>query len=79
MKDNKDQLNIKLKDNQRFIATLLILASYLYIGAFINTYIKLSPDGSGLTILAFAITILAGILTFQSHRMKIKIEKNERV
>ncbi|MFB4166554.1 YrhC family protein [Virgibacillus sp. JSM 102003] len=79
MKLNIEQLELKLKDYRRFTATLLILASYLYMGAIINTYIRQSPDGSSLTLLSFATTVVAGWLIYQSHRMKIKIQENERV
>lgn len=76
---NIEQLELKLKDYRRFIVTVLILASYLYMGAIINTYIRYSPDGRSLTILAFAATVAAGWLIYQSHRVKIKIQENERV
>ncbi|SDQ47702.1 YrhC-like protein [Virgibacillus subterraneus] len=79
MKLNIEQLELKLKDYRRFTATLLILASYLYMGAIINTYIRQSPDGSSLTLLAFATTFVAGWLIYHSHRLKIKIQENERV
>nr|WP_255637602.1 YrhC family protein [Virgibacillus salarius] len=62
----------KLKDFQRFIGTLLILSSYLYLGAIINTFMRPSTDGKILMLLAF-VTVLSGILLATKQR-KIKIE-----
>ncbi|GAA0432198.1 MAG: YrhC family protein [Bacillota bacterium] len=66
------ELESKLKDFQRFIGTLLILSSYLYLGAIINTFMRPSTDGKILMLLAF-VTVLSGILLATKQR-KIKIE-----
>ncbi|QKY69530.1 YrhC family protein [Lentibacillus sp. CBA3610] len=75
MQHHENELKLKLKDYHRFSVTLLILASYLYMGAIINTYIHYSPDGSGLTILSFAAVTIAGWFSLQTHRLKIKLQK----
>ncbi|RYG74770.1 hypothetical protein EU245_00895 [Lentibacillus lipolyticus] len=78
LKPHKEKLETKLKDFRRFTATLLILASYLYMGTVINTYIHYSPDGIGLAVLAFAVTVAAGLFIIYSHQLKQKIQDNER-
>ncbi|TFJ94039.1 YrhC family protein [Lentibacillus salicampi] len=75
MKRQGQKLELKLKDYRRFTATLIILSSYLYMGAIINTYIHYSPDGRGLTVLSFAVALVAGWLGFRTHRLKIKLQQ----
>ncbi|MFD1362977.1 YrhC family protein [Lentibacillus salinarum] len=75
MKHQGHELEAKLKDYRRFTATLLILASYLYMGAIINTYIHYSSDGKGLIILAFLTAVMAGWFarrTYQLIRNRLK-------
>ncbi|MFD1038563.1 YrhC family protein [Virgibacillus byunsanensis] len=79
MNENIEFLQLKLKDYQRFIVTLLILSSYLYMGAIINTYIQPSSDGNALFNLSFTITIVAMFFFYKKHRIKKKLEDNERV
>ncbi|HLS07606.1 YrhC family protein [Lentibacillus sp.] len=75
MQRQRQHLDLKLKDYRRFTVTLMILASYLYMGAIINTYIDYSPDGKGLTILSFLAAFTAGWLSFRAHRLKLKLRE----
>ncbi|SFA69646.1 YrhC-like protein [Lentibacillus halodurans] len=72
MKAQEKKLESKLKDYHRFAVTLLILGTYLYMGAIINTYFHYSPDGKGLSVLSFAAIIMAGWFHIRTHHIKIK-------
>lgn len=75
--NDKERLELKLKDYQLFIATLLIVGSYLYMGAIINTYIRPSGDGEALFTLSL-ILVVSGIGLFDHRqRLKAKHEQNE--
>ncbi|MFD2759497.1 YrhC family protein [Lentibacillus juripiscarius] len=78
MKHHKEKLEMKLQDFRRFTVTLLILASYLYMGTVINTYIHYSPDGRGLAVLSFVVTAAAALFMLYSHYLKQKIKEKER-
>ncbi|CDQ39493.1 MULTISPECIES: YrhC family protein [Virgibacillus] len=69
------QLQNKFKDYQRFIGALLILASYLWLGAMINTFIRPSNDGPVLLILAFLSVVLGIGLAFKQKQIKQEIEE----
>ncbi|MEC5422174.1 YrhC family protein [Virgibacillus sp. C22-A2] len=77
MEDKAKQAELKLKDYQRFIAALLILSCYLYMGAVINTYISPSSDGVILLYLSLTSVVSGIILYFQKYRIERELE-NER-
>lgn len=69
---NKRQLMLKQKDFTRFMAVLLIMGSYLYLGAVTVTYIQPANGGSLLFILSL-LTVLSG-LGYGYAAIKIKIQ-----
>lgn len=75
--DQQKKLELKWKDYQRFTAVLLILSSYLYMGAIINTYMQPSSNGDMLFVLSLAGIITGIILAVKQLNIKKEIE-NER-
>ncbi|HLR61088.1 MAG TPA: YrhC family protein [Lentibacillus sp.] len=75
MRHQKQKKETKLADYRRFTVTLLILASYLYMGAVINTHINYSADGKALTLLSFASAAIAGWFSFRTRRLGGKLQK----
>ncbi|WP_170840821.1 YrhC family protein [Oceanobacillus limi] len=76
--ENK-QLELKLKDYLRFIASLIILGTYLFFGGIINVYIQPSENGAELFYLSFALLLIGLGLSFKYIKLKKTIEKNERI
>ncbi|MBU5265825.1 YrhC family protein [Virgibacillus proomii] len=73
--EKQKQLEEKYIDYQRFVGALLILASYLFLGAMIYTYIRPSDDGKwllGLTLLALAVGFW---FTYKQRRIKKTINE----
>ncbi|MFC4558896.1 YrhC family protein [Virgibacillus kekensis] len=75
----EQHLELKLKDYRRFVGTLLILASYLYLGSIIYLYVRQSSDGNFLVLMSLGAVLSAGWFLYRSHRLKAKINENERV
>ncbi|WP_042223383.1 YrhC family protein [Oceanobacillus manasiensis] len=75
--DKQKKLELKSKDYHRFIAVLLILSSYLYMGAIINTYMKPSGNGDLLFVLSLGGIATGIILAIKQLNIKKEIE-NER-
>lgn len=78
MNDRIKDLQLKLIDYRRFILTLFLLGTYLYIGAMMTTYIQHSSDGLILFIfsLAFAIAMIGFIRGY--FRIKSKLDHDQR-
>ncbi|WP_163970076.1 YrhC family protein [Oceanobacillus halotolerans] len=74
MNVNKDDLLLKLKDYQRFLVTLLILASYLYMGAIINTYIQPNHHSPYLYMLSLILIVLASIFLYKTIRIRKELQ-----
>lgn len=70
MNKEKKQLIEKQKDCRRFMVVLLIIGSYLYLGAVTTTYIQPANGGTLLFILSL-LTILSG-LGYGYTSLKIK-------
>lgn len=78
--DNKlTDLQLKLKDYQRFISTLIILSSYLYMGAVINIYLQ--PTNNGITFIYLTIIAILSttVLLYKYNQIKTDVEENEHV
>ena len=74
MKSTK-QVKAKIEDYQRFIATLLIFGSYLYIGAINEIYIHPSHDGKIYLILSFTSILVSIILFERQYKLQKKLKK----
>lgn len=74
MKSTK-QVKAKIEDYQRFIATLLIFGSYLYIGAINNIYIHPTSDGKLLLILSFSSIIVSIIFFDRQYKLQKTIKE----
>ncbi|WP_106497070.1 YrhC family protein [Lentibacillus sp. Marseille-P4043] len=75
MDSKTKELELKLKDYQRFIITLLIISIYLYMGAIMDTYIRPKADGGLLTGLSFGMVTAAAGLIMKYRKMKSKVRK----
>ena len=75
--DRQRALRLKLKDYQFFIAVLLIISSYLYMGAIFNMFSDSSKNGIDLLLLSFIMTVTGLGLQFHRNRLKKKLEQNE--
>lgn len=73
----KRKIETKLKDYQYFIAILLILSSYLYMGGIFNIYIQPSNGGKILLFLSLIMTVGGICLYFHRHRLKVKLEQQK--
>lgn len=69
------QLKAKIEDYQRFIATLLIFGSYLYIGAINNIYIHPASDGKVLLALSFFSILASCILFERQYKLQKMLKK----
>ncbi|MFD2630909.1 YrhC family protein [Oceanobacillus kapialis] len=70
--DKQKKLELKMKDYRRFIAVLLILSSYLYMGAIINTYLKPSAHGDILFVLSLGGIVTGIVLAVKQLNIKKK-------
>lgn len=76
MKDNYlEKLELLRKDIDRYIATLIILSSYFYIGAIINTFLKPSNDSIPLFMLTILTIVSTVVCLYKQHHVIKKIEK----
>ncbi|WP_196493687.1 YrhC family protein [Ornithinibacillus caprae] len=77
--DNHKQLELKLKDYRRFIATLILVSTYMYLGGLMNVFIQPKTD-HGVELFVLSVILLAvGIaISFEYVKLKKKLEKNER-
>ena len=74
MNKNKRQLILKQKDCRRFMTVLLVIGSYLYLGAVITTYIQPANGGNLLFFLSLLV-ILSGLgYGYTSLKIKIQLE-----
>ncbi|MFA1820493.1 YrhC family protein [Virgibacillus oceani] len=60
MDKSSKQLKLKQKDFRRFMGVLLVIGSYLYLGAVITTYIQ-PANGGNLLFIFSLLTVLSGI------------------
>lgn len=76
-------LKAKIEDYQRFVITLIILATYFYMGIIISVYIEESGNANLLAILALTSLTIAGwfsyLLKKWQHRLNEKDMENEHL
>lgn len=64
------QLKEQIRDYHRFIATLVIVSSYLYIGGIHDIYIQPSSEGRVLLILSLITASLSFIFMVRCRQLK---------
>lgn len=74
MNKSKKKLMLKQKDCRRFMTVLLVIGSYLYLGAVTTTYIQPTSGGNVLFLLSL-LAILSGIgYGYASLKIKMQLE-----
>ncbi|MDY0408515.1 YrhC family protein [Virgibacillus soli] len=77
MHDRRKQLVQKISDYKHFIVVLLIVSSYLYVGAYHDLYMDPREDGETLILLSLLLVITSGLFFIRMLRLKKRIKKNE--
>lgn len=70
------QLKEQIRDYRRFVATLVIVSSYLYIGGIHDIYIQPSSEGHVLLVLSLITTSLS--FTFMVRCCQLKRYLNNK-
>lgn len=70
-----EKLKIKAKDNKRFCIIMLILSTYVYMGAVNNTYIEPASDGTFLFYLSLALVGSGLLFLYRHNKIKSKIKE----
>lgn len=78
MNNRFKKLEQKLKDYQRFIVTLLIMCTYVYLGALNDLYVYPSEDGTKLLLISFGMSIAGLVFMFRFQQLKKRLDGNER-
>jgi len=79
MKTNTEELLKKLRDYHLFIGTLIVLGSYMYMGAIINIYVRPSGDGKTCVFLSLAFLAAGAVGLLRAKQIRIQIDEEERV
>ncbi|GAB3795168.1 YrhC family protein [Virgibacillus kimchii] len=72
MGSKRKQLILKQQDFRRFMAVLLIIGTYLYLGAITVTYIQ--PENGGTPLFVLSLLIILSGLGYGCASLKIKIQ-----
>lgn len=78
MKWNTEDLLKQLKDYHRFIGTLIVISSYLYIGAVINIYVRPQENGGSFLFLSLAMIAAGIVLLARVKRIRMNLDEEER-
>ncbi|MFD2046148.1 YrhC family protein [Ornithinibacillus salinisoli] len=76
--NSKTKLQSKLKDYQRFIITLILLSTYLFLGGVNNVFVYPSENGEKLLYLSGTLLIVGLVFSIQYVKIKRIITENER-